>query len=263
MLNKYNHAQPGPTKVNKKGYPHRGFAKSYNSIPLRCELPDAYAASYTRPDRPTRPGNHCGADEVDWAPDGTLWKLECQPERRKRVCRWKLEDDQPRLPRAGTAGTASTQYQKVKQIGSTPAGTAARPAARLQLPPPVVMDYDRQPSYLDQQFRVDDFDNPNPNLVFDDAAAPKPIILYGGGQDQDARYVQNEVMEDSLGFDRMHADADPDADALALDDMLVSGRTRSRTNAAIARVRSSPYPHQSPYLSRHWLSRDSSTPQEQ
>ena len=90
MLNKYNDAQPGTPKVNKKGYPHRGFAQSYTSIPVTCEQWDAYPASYTRPDRPTRPANHCGADEVDWAPDGTLWKVECQPERRKRVCRWKL-----------------------------------------------------------------------------------------------------------------------------------------------------------------------------
>ena len=70
-------------------------------------------------------------------------------------------------------------------------------------------------------------------------------------------------MEDSLGFDRMHADADPDADALALDDMVVSSRARSRTNAAIGRIRSSRYPQQSPYLSHRWLGRDRGTPQEQ
>ena len=135
MLNKYNAAGPGPTKVNKKGYPHREFAQPYNRIPVRCEQWDAYPASYTRPDCPTRPAKHCGSDAVDWAPDGTLWKVECQPERRKRVCRWKFDDGQPRLKRAGTA---SMQFQRVKQIGSTRAGRAARPV----LPPPRVKSED-------------------------------------------------------------------------------------------------------------------------
>ena len=114
MMERYNTAESrkaAPVKVNKNGYPSRGFALGYKDMGVACEAFDAYSASYTRGDRATCPARHCDGGQQDWAADGSLWQVDCPQGEPKRVCKWKVVEGQPKKSRQ------NLPYAKIERIG--------------------------------------------------------------------------------------------------------------------------------------------------
>ena len=118
MRTTYARAQPGPVKIDKKGYPSRRVGVSYANIGMtNCGLWNAYPASYSGGNRLNRPAKYCDRGTVHEAPDGTSWRVECPEEERKPVCKWKVMPNQQTR-----SGYGSTGYEKVEEVGSVPRG---------------------------------------------------------------------------------------------------------------------------------------------